>query len=1226
MATAKEGGATPNTTSSSYGGGGAGGKFPRKPSRRSTKPYDRPPTALRVNNDSNSSWLRKLVVEPASKLISYGADRFFAPLLRKRLPPSSPPQPPEAEADISDGVQGAVRDIQDGVQEPPCDCSQPMNSSSSNGISELEQLLKQRTFTRSEIVHLRELLQTKAVEVSLEDVGQKNEDTASDYARHQQFASRLLEENRNGGNRSSVSTPIVNSKVLEDDNASPAELAKAYMGSRPSKVSPSVLGMRSRVGKEDTGLLSSFPSASASPIMALTKKTPSSLAAPDNGFITPRSRGRSAIYNMARTPYSKFHLTSNLKGSGINSNGYAGPSMSSSFLFPVESHEKLDSLPMSLKRRSTVLDEELGFDGSLRRTRQKSNLLASGIHHTTHGVVIGSHAKQKLPLVGEASHKLTKDVGENENESVPSSSYARVPSKSSEVATKILQHLEKLTPKEKSAESKLVAKREKSPLTLTPNMLSGRALRSMDDVNSSKLLLDVQDDHKLGDMSNATLADARDFSMQKQEKVEENGPKEIVAPSYKWNSVANNDSVVSLKSSSCGTIATDSNVKTGASQPPQKKRAFRMSAQEDYFEQDDDAHCNGLAPRPFSENKGPMEASLTDSKVAPPEEPKLERPSIQSPDMSPLALISSKTSELYSVAATLGEVSNVFSPASEETTAASQSAVLPLSVAAFDKPKEANNPPLFNFSCKVVEKVASLPSEPRKEAELKIESSSSSLVNVSASTGSQVKIPESNKNPHLNLFKAGDVNGKFDFVPSAASNGPPLISSPLAVSFPAASNDVNQISKGSSALPFTSSTSTLAASSGSIFGQTANPSSSAGPVIKFGAAVDQATSVSAASTTSVSVVADLGTNAEMGTSSGSSLSNVSACPTNTFGLSGSSVSFSAPNNLQSCLFGSGAGTGLQCTSAQSSLPASNINSSTSLGSSSSSQIVNPSSAVSGPTSSAVKFGASLTGGSAVSSSSGATTPGTSFSFGFGSSSCSASAIGPSTAPLFGFSANSSGSGPVTNTVASSLSSGGVFNFAGNNSSASSSSAPLSTSVFGSGWQSTTFGSSTFTSPSTGFAFSSPAPSGPAFSFTTASSSVSVSQQQPVFGNNPASPVTIGFGAAASPDQMNAEDSSMAEDTVLQTSAAAVPIFGQPSSSTPPAASFAFGSSPVGSQPNPFMFGGQQNQVAPQNLSPFQASGSLDFNAGGGSFSLGSGGGDKSGRKMVRISKSKNRKK
>lgn len=109
----------------------------------------------------------------------------------------------------------------------------------------------------------------------------------------------------------------------------------------------------------------------------------------------------------------------------------------------------------------------------------------------------------------------------------------------------------------------------------------------------------------------------------------------------------------------------------------------------------------------------------------------------------------------------------------------------------------------------------------------------------------------------------------------------------------------------------------------------------------------------------------------------------------------------------------------------------------------------------------------------------------------------------------------------------------------------------------------------------------------------------------------------------------AED-SMAEDPVQATAPApAVPIFGQPS--VPPSPSgFMFGmaaSAQAQPQANPFQFGGQQNQVAPQNPPPmFQASGSLEFNGGGSnSFSLGTGG-DKSGRKFVKVNRSKNRKK
>lgn len=96
MSTAEQGGATANATTSSYGGGGAGGKLRKKPLRRQTTPYDRPPTPLPVNNtntDSYSSRLTKMVVDSASKLISYGAGRFIPSVFRRSLPPPPPPQP-----------------------------------------------------------------------------------------------------------------------------------------------------------------------------------------------------------------------------------------------------------------------------------------------------------------------------------------------------------------------------------------------------------------------------------------------------------------------------------------------------------------------------------------------------------------------------------------------------------------------------------------------------------------------------------------------------------------------------------------------------------------------------------------------------------------------------------------------------------------------------------------------------------------------------------------------------------------------------------------------------------------------------------------------------------------------------------------------------------------------------------------------------------------------------
>ncbi|GKB47415.1 hypothetical protein Tco_0898168 [Tanacetum coccineum] len=98
-------------------------------------------------------------------------------------------------------------------------------------------------------------------------------------------------------NLHAFTTPMVTSRVLEEEIASPVELAKAYMSSRPSKAA---LRQDLVLHNNATGFL----------------KSPNTLIAPkiENGFTTPRSRGRSAMYCMARTPYAKSPSTYTQKG------------------------------------------------------------------------------------------------------------------------------------------------------------------------------------------------------------------------------------------------------------------------------------------------------------------------------------------------------------------------------------------------------------------------------------------------------------------------------------------------------------------------------------------------------------------------------------------------------------------------------------------------------------------------------------------------------------------------------------------------------------------------------------------------------------------------------------------------------------------------------------------------------------------------------------------------
>lgn len=93
MASTAAGGST-SYGGGSGGGGGAGGKYPKakRPFNGSARPppYARP--AALQNPSTTNGWLSKLVVDPASKLISASAHLFFSSsLFRKRLPPASPP-------------------------------------------------------------------------------------------------------------------------------------------------------------------------------------------------------------------------------------------------------------------------------------------------------------------------------------------------------------------------------------------------------------------------------------------------------------------------------------------------------------------------------------------------------------------------------------------------------------------------------------------------------------------------------------------------------------------------------------------------------------------------------------------------------------------------------------------------------------------------------------------------------------------------------------------------------------------------------------------------------------------------------------------------------------------------------------------------------------------------------------------------------------------------------
>uniref|UniRef100_A0A0V0IZ93 Putative nucleoporin-like n=1 Tax=Solanum chacoense TaxID=4108 RepID=A0A0V0IZ93_SOLCH len=1321
MSTAGDGtAASASASAGAYEGGGAGGKFRKRPLRRNlTTPYDRPPTALR-----NPSWLTKLVVDPASKLITSGAHRFFSSIFSKRLPPPPPPTPlppppPPGPSQESQNLPpescpneyaGALVVAGQGGDNDAC-------SSGDGAFSVLEQLLKQKTFTRTEIDHLTELLHSKAVDIPMGEEEKRGVAIQSRPALDS--SSSLLEVNRSlkvtpGGY---VTTPVMNSRILEDDIASPAELAKAYMGSRPSKVSPSMLSTRSQVVREDTPLLTNVQYIQRSPIPSVTTRTAGFLGIRENGFTTPRSHGRSAIYSMARTPYSRVRQTDVQKATSSGNYVYGGSSSSK----PVSEHIVLFGSKQALKRRSYVLDDDLGSVGPMRRIRQKPNALSVGT----------SRASARVASAVNLHPEVSKVVGDVENAKITPARHVAIPPKSSETAAKILEQLEKITPKGKSSESKLAAGKENK---LTQNMLHGRALRSLEDLDSPKLLQNAQDSYKLENWSKILSPNPRES---KQSEIKQNGH------SSESTAIANKDTIFSFKDTQPNSETNSLEKNKSAAQHPYKKRAFKMSAYEDSFELEEDKNSNGPSAQ-LADGRGKLELSAADQK-----------PLYAQPTSKPTDLLEAKTPP-----GVLGKKSDMETPdtgtAAVKNTiflssAGSQSLNSNLLATASNESKETNvdKVPPFLFSpstpvtgSKPVSSLSSLASSP-----------TDGRPNPFQWKSSQKAVDSNGK------LEAVSTSGIFSFgAPSSTSSNGLFATSPVfsATSALTSGNFTNEVSTSSSnnVVPLTSVSSTIGAtagscnaSAGSLFGSSAALLVSKEAPTKFGFPTIPPKAVSAPATTSTAETTDVKANSETGptlgnlksspfggasfaaTGSGNSIfgfsSSVMATATTGTTESQGSVSSTGGESLVSAQTSVG-GSGISAFSRSMPAPFSSSALLPSTGvfgsapgtigqvsaSPSKSDIVGSSNSASG----IFTFGASSSASSAAGSSSGPTNGTATFTFGASSAAPPSKTSGPSisssaTPGIFTFSGSSSASSTNAVTISSSTTPS-IFNFGGNSSSSSTSAVNTSATpgIFNVGGSSSTspanaentstiatpgifsfgasssasltnagsivnpspfnfgansatsqasstagtFGSSWQLPKSTGFtsSFSSSTPSG--FTFGASSSSFATPSTSPVvFGSTPsaASGSPFSFGATsstnspsqpmfgnsvfvASPGNNDNMEDSMAEDLV-QAPAPAV-SFGQPSVSPSPGG-FAFGSAP-----NPFQFGGQQSQAAPQNpspfaassslvqaapqnSSPFAASNSLEF-GGGGSFSLGSSGPDKSSRKIVKVNRSKHKRK
>ncbi|KAK9122959.1 hypothetical protein Sjap_012561 [Stephania japonica] len=1219
--------------------GGAGGKMRRKPLRRasSATPYDRPASALRNNTgianigaeSGTNGWL--------SRFIARGAQRFFSSVFRKALPAPQTVSDTNHEPEVRDELPVAVSFNSSTVQDKVSDERPiPTNRSDPDGIDDLEKILKQKTFTRAEIDRLTELLRSRTVDVEGHQKQKTEPSTLQPVG---------LKENEP---KVQNSTGDFSAQVFEDDIASPAELAKAYMG-RSSRIAPSPLGLRGQSFGGDVHL-SRTPFPSKSPCLSIAPRSAVRVPSiPENTYTTPARRGRSAIYSMARTPYSR----------GVESVPGAN-------VVPLSSQWSGDSSggKQVSKRRSSVLDNDIGSIGPIRRIRQKTNLVSpfksAGL--ATPGtsllgpattasadLMLGTTSSNWNPLpTSETKHNTSSHRHmENLDSSNPDMRFDSVPSQSNEMARKILQQLDKLvpSPRERSSDLKLATTVGKPPTKLTPNMLHGQALRSMEDVDTSKLLYNIQNADSSNGFSGTHLPGSKDLSPQTQIRVKENGPSKASCSGVKFSSEPNGPVLKSVKE----TLQSD---KAGpainfVSNLSQKKQGFKISAHEDFLEFDESTEKETLDSSTSVKEtldlstsvKEKLDSSTGVSKangnavtvvkhgissqtmpVVRTSEDLSPAPKLLKPTAAPLFGFTSSTNSGTGAAPLFG-----FSSSSNSGTVAA-----PLFGFSSSSNSGTGASPFTISSIAALSESSSLKFGDQTDSKLEPSTRFNHFILSAALERAEPSPPaaETDKGDKDKPVETGNSITREDtgsFIPATPTTSPfPFVSllnnsAPKKDSLPPSGSlfpalPISATPSGSASNPIVSSATTNAATTATIGATVSTSPASPFPpasLFQFGSSTSALASSNSAplpSTTST-----LSTAPELKAKE----TSFGSLPSSSFGASSSALAGTANGPFA---FGSSAPS-TSTSTAPTNNPFQSFNTANaSSGSLSSTQEPTTGTGNSlfsqnmpsqfGSTASAPIFG--LSGSSPFSSGSSLFSSSSSSASAFGSVFGSTSSTNSSGASHFSFGSATTSSIPVSSSQSSSspmssspfglTSSQGVFSFG-------LSSGPASTA----GSAPTPFGSSSIGSSS-----------GSMFSFTSAASTANAAPPPifPTFGSTP--PVAAAVGSASpSNDQMNMED-SMAEDT-MPSSNPVVPVFGQPANNTPAPSTFTFGSPMPSGGPAMFPFGSQQISLTQQTPPPFQAPGNFELPGAGGSFSLGTSGGDKSNRKMIKVNRSKLRK-
>ncbi|CAL9166017.1 nuclear pore complex protein NUP1-like isoform X1 [Musa acuminata AAA Group] len=1226
--------------------GRIGGKLRRRPFRRAAAtPYDRPPSAARgltttVPEPGGDGWLAKLV-DPASRFISSSASRLFSSVFRKRLTAPPADETPGENLQSREIAEASSDEMSADLQENKADSgNNATNNFDSNMFLEFEQLLEHKTFTRAQFEHLMEILRSRTMDSDMSKPAVDNDkvDETTVPLPEKEIESSIPHEDRR--------TPP---DTLAIPDASPVELAKAYMGSRVSTVPPLALSWRSHLFHEYKKVPTSLTSATK----PFDLKGPRSVrfsgstVIPESGYLTPRSSGRSTMYRMTCSPYIKGERSS--KDDSVGSLSHRTP----------ESTRQLGGRQV-FKRRSLVLESDLGPFLPIRSIRQKLTVKPSS--KVMHSVLPGNlHHSPSTPFKRDVQDDLSviqKPIWSDGHEKsgdnrISNNIVTTVSPQSSEMEKKILQQLDKLVPSPKEKTSKLKSNTlDESPDNVM-HASSGQTLRN-EEMYSTKSKF-VQGNN-LDSFRGSLMPDFRNSLSYKQETATfpQENCSSVSISGVKLMSEANDmcDGVISVTAAMCDKAAAEAMISDSVVVSQHQKLAFQSAALKD-TQDVSNTYTSMDASCPLKDKD---EMKITDKAVRPSIIRTNFSSSMTSTSLSSSSSDFSKAAHLKLSVDSIAESGKGFTFPFATAPSTSQIPPTPTMPSSLVKKsamqKGQIDAPLFSFGSKDSNR-ADFSSTTTMRSFSATSGPGNDISNATASA--MVKDSDADKHEgqiSINLSKSVGVDNSAD---ESTSNIPVVYSFGSShsefmpngsLNLPSASSAVSVMAySGSTGSMIFSTVTAVSASSFSTFVSSESPPLSTVPSLQFGstALLVSPTSVSQPLDKSTATdfegmhskvppfntnTANPGTSANFmfGGSFSSATNTGSILATSTVSRIGSSfiapaasTLFSVSAGSQSALapastFSGASNSTFKFASAQSndSSPsvvdnntrgvAGSVGTQSTQGGSGISQISESSSSLFGPFCSSPTFGLNVLSSSSLGSSQfGAATTGFDL---LSSSYLFSSSVGANSSCLSATSSSALAPAPSLfgSTFQSSISSAFGTSFGSN---ASYSSTGLAFGVSGSGG-----------SP---FVFSSL--SAPAFSTNSAGGSSSSNLYgQPVFGSS--SPATAFSSGTPRNDQMNVVD-SMVEDSA-KSAGSLVPQFGQPSTSS----SITVFGTPV-TQPTSspfFQFGSHQQPTLPQS-SPFQASGSLvEQLPQGGSFSLGSGGGDKSGRKIVKVRRDRLRKK